>query len=421
MRMIFLGIRNLARSPKRTADVAILLALAFVALIFLTAMDNAGGAATEELLAKTHNVIEIRPRGQWGHVNMQGNSETLPESTPARASAVPGVTKTEKYLIAMYPTRTLFTSMVVGYEPGTEPRLESHGEVGAVQIVAGRDLTPDDAGKDVAIVGVMFAEEFGITRDNFRGRTITIDPEHSAGIVYASPGEPRALEVVGLFETGYVFGDNHLFTPMDTFKRIYTSAEGLTKVSVTVVGADNVAPVMDALKREFGATADVVAPRTSAEAQTEGMQRANLVSALLQALAFLVLVAIILFTMLTIVQQRATEIATLKAIGASTAAIARGLMTEAAAYTLTGAALAFVALAAAREKHGRLLFEKFFSFVYPSAAGVRLSDYFPMGDGQAAATAALLLVLAILIAILGSGLALWRIARLSPAEAMRRG
>jgi len=44
----------------------------------------------------------------------------------------------------------------------------THGEAGRVEIITGRDLTADDEGKDVALLGLAYAQKMGITLENFR-------------------------------------------------------------------------------------------------------------------------------------------------------------------------------------------------------------------------------------------------------------
>ncbi len=76
--------------------------------------------------------------------------------------------KVEPYLVAIEPVAGYYMTLHIGVRPGNARRLATHGEVGRVKIVAGRDLTAVDEGKDVALLGLAYARKMGLTLENFR-------------------------------------------------------------------------------------------------------------------------------------------------------------------------------------------------------------------------------------------------------------
>lgn len=83
------------------------------------------------------------------------------------------------------------------------------------------------------MVGRLYAQErLGIgTRDQaaLAGRTVSLSG--------------HALEVIGIYATGNDFGDNHVFVPLETFRRIYNPGDKLSKIRVTVDSVANVEAV----------------------------------------------------------------------------------------------------------------------------------------------------------------------------------
>jgi len=51
-------------------------------------------------------------------------------------------------------------SIVVSSVPGYEVRLATHGAIGTPRITLGRGLEPDDAGRNVALVGELYARNW---------------------------------------------------------------------------------------------------------------------------------------------------------------------------------------------------------------------------------------------------------------------
>jgi len=108
-------------------------------------------AATGEFLRTVASeylvLLEVRAAGATG---MGAGVEALPEAFFAKASAVPGVTRVEKYLL----TRTVdakrtpaSVSMIVGVEPGDTLRVAEHGELRRLRVLAGRVFSPEDRGE----------------------------------------------------------------------------------------------------------------------------------------------------------------------------------------------------------------------------------------------------------------------------------
>ena len=153
MTMLRIGVRNLWRSKLRLVLVAVLIGAPFFLLLVMQSIGDAVQRQTETLKQSVNNTVQLRARGSMGHVNMVGNEDILPQDALAKVRSVQHVARVEPYLLAMTPTEGHNFAMVIGVDPKDTRRLESHGEAGNPKILFGRDLSDEDRGKPIAIVG----------------------------------------------------------------------------------------------------------------------------------------------------------------------------------------------------------------------------------------------------------------------------
>ncbi|WP_018991689.1 ABC transporter permease [Aromatoleum toluclasticum] len=418
MTMVRIGIRNLWRSKLRLVLVAALIGTPFFLLLVMQSIGDAVQRQTEILKHNVNNTLQLRARGSMGHVNMVGNEDILPQDALAKVKGVEHVAKVEPYLLAMTPTEGHNFAMVVGVAPGDTRRLESHGEAGNPKILAGRDLTDADRGKPVAIVGQGVAKWAGIKPEALGRAALTLDLKHTHPVIFALDRAPVTFTVVGIYASGYVFGDMQLFTPLDTFREVYGVPEGISWLYVRADSADNLPAVERQLRAMLGDIADIISPTTVAEFQataTAAVQRLANGGTVLSAV---LMVLVVYFVMLLVVRERAREIGTLKAIGASDAGIVASFLTEAVLLCAVGAIA------------GALLFALWGGALAQLVFGLGVGPFLPAQYGSLAttlslaprfdpSTLAVLVVASVVAALGGSAWGIRQIIRLSPMEAMR--
>ena len=168
--------RNLWRAKGRTIWVLALTAPMFLSVLMMLAISSALDTQVRHLGRGTATLIQVRARAAFGHVNQAGGlNRLLPASAESRIAQMDHVVKVEPYLVAIEPIGGYYMTLHTGVRPGDARRLATHGEVGQVEIVAGRDLTSDDEGKDIALLGVAYARKMGITPKTFRpGETVFV-------------------------------------------------------------------------------------------------------------------------------------------------------------------------------------------------------------------------------------------------------
>lgn len=418
MSWLRIGARNLWRSKLRLAVVAALVGVPFFLLLVMNSIGDAVQRQTDVLKETVNNTLQLRARGAMGHINMVGNEDLLPQDALAKVQSVAHVAKAEPYLLAMTPTEGHNFAMVVGVEPGDVRRLESHGEAGNPKIIAGRDLTQDDRGKRVAIVGQGVAKWAGIRPEELGRATLTLDLKRTHPVIFALDRLPVTLTIVGIYASGYVFGDMQLFMPLDTFREVYGVREGISWLYVRATSADHLPAIERELRAMLGDVADIISPTTVAEFQTTTTRAVQRLSSAGIALAAALTVIVIFFVMLLVVRERAWEIGTFKALGASDSGIVTGFLIEAVLLCAIGALTAVALFALFGGLLARLVFgfgiAPFLPAHYTTLAGsLTLTPQF-------GATALGLLIGASLFAALaGSAWSIRQIVGLSPMEAIR--
>ncbi len=418
MIMLRIGFRNLVRSKLRLVLVAALIGVPFFLLFVMDSIGDAVQRQTDLLKENVNNTLQLRARGSMGHVNMVGNEDILPQDVLAKVKGVEHVAKTEPYLLAMTPTAGHNFAMVVGVDPNDTRRLESHGEAGNPRIIAGRDLTEEDRGKRVAIMGQGLAKWAGITAEDFGKATFTLDLRRTHPVIFALERPSVTLQIAGIYASGYVFGDMQLFMPFDTFRAVYGIPEGISWLYVRADSAEHLPVVERRIRALVGDVADIISPTTVAEFQTSATRAVQRLASGGMALAATLMVIVVFFVMLLVVRERAWEIGTFKALGAPNSGIVIGFLTEAVLMCAIGALT------------GALLFALWGGPLAQLIFGVGITPFLPAHYNTLASTLALtprfepatlgiLIAACLFAAIAGSAWSIRQIIRLSPMEALR--
>lgn len=326
------GCRNPFRNRFRTAVVVTLLAL----VIGLFAVLVQGALATREKLeglqAGVRTVIELREAGAFGTGGFGGDRPAGEQDfSVARLDeirAIPHarhIRKVEEYIHSpqIDPSVPNAYAMVIGLRPGSPMRAIGEVDYENARIVSGRAFGPADEGRDVAIVGRLYARErLGMAGSDGGGQRLRL--------------QGQALEVVGIYSTGNDFGDNHVFLPLETFRRVLKPGAKLSKIRVTVDTIDHVEAVTADLQRLKGVDAVTAAQQVATARATLASIAAS--AAYGSLLLFTLGAVLVVFIMALSTRERLREIGTLKAIGASNAEVVQQFLAEALTLTGLGAA-----------------------------------------------------------------------------------
>ena len=167
----------------------------------------------------------------------------------------------------------------------------------------------------------------------------TLDLTRTHPVIFALERPPATLKIVGIYASGYVFGDMQLFMPLDTFRNIYGVPTGISWRFVRAEAADHVPHVEQQLRTLLGEAADIIAPTNVAEFQQTTTRAVLRLAQGGIVLSAILMVIVVFFVMLLVVRERAWEIGTFKALGASNGGIVLSFLTEALALCAVGALL----------------------------------------------------------------------------------
>jgi putative ABC transport system permease protein len=389
------GFRNPFRTRVRTGVVVLLLAI----VIGLFAVMVQGASLTrqqlENLQASVRTVIELREAGAFGTGGFGGDrpvgADDFSIATLDQVRRIPNashIVRIDEYVHTpeIDATRPNAYAMIIGLRPGSPMRAIGEVDYENARIVSGRGLREEDADRDVAVVGRLYAQE----RLGINARNDAVLTGHAVNL------NGRTLEVVGIYGTGNDFGDNHVFLPLETFRRIYNPGNKLSKIRVTVDSVANVEAVAYDLRQLPGVDAVTASEQVSTAKTTLGsMAAATLYGSLLLFAIGGVLVA---FVMVLATNERVREIGTLKAIGASNWEIVKQFLAEVFALTLLAAV-------------GAVLVAAVFGFALRAALDL---------DLRLDRNTLLLIVLGgLALAAIGSCYPVFKGIRLSPVQAMK--
>lgn len=397
------GFRDVARNRVRAALVVGLVA---VAVWIFAAMSQAATATIQQaanLQARTATQIEVTPAG--APAGGGGGAAAFAEDVVTRIGRLPGVAGVSPVLRMQFQDNEARAQMgvVTGVVPeGTLSLAAMGGFTGTPEFVAGRDLSGGDAREPVAVVGEVFARQYGVGI----GERFQLPAR-----VFRSPGTQTApptleAEVVGIYRTGVVFGDNQVFLPLDAAQEMFDRPGEISSLSVTAASADVVPQVVEALTRALGDRADVIANEPAAERASSSLRAAAANSQLGAAVAAVVGAAVVAFTMAIVARERRTEIGVLKALGASNRDVSWQFVGEAAGIAVAGGLVGLALAAVSGGSVGR--------FLVTDVASTQ-------GLAPDAATLGWSLALALVFTAVGVMYPVRQAIRLSPADAIRPG
>jgi putative ABC transport system permease protein len=306
-----------------------------------------------------------------------------------------------------------FTPPVTVIGTTTPTSLSSTAGGGTFSLTSGAAFKGDST-ENVALVGKTLATKNNLTV----GSTFT--------------AYNATIKVVGIFDSGNDFSNNQVIMPLATLQKLSSQDGAVTAATVTVDSIDNVEAVATAVGKALGDTADVTNSSEQAESSIKPLE--NIQSITLYSLIGAVVAGavIILLTMIMIVRERRREIGVIKAIGASNINVMTQFASEAVTFTILGSIFGIILGVLAANPITKMLVNNSTSTASgPSVmsgpgggGGPRFAGRIGENITNVTASVGWDIILyglgvAILIAIIGSALASFFIAKVRPAEVMR--
>jgi ABC-type lipoprotein release transport system permease subunit len=418
--------RNIWRGKGRNALVIILTAPMFLSLLLMLTNARALNIQAERLSRGTATLIQVRAPRSFGHINQAGGlNKMLTAGVEQRIARIRHVVKVEPYLVAIEPIAGYYMTLHTGVRPNDARRLATHGEAGKVKIVAGRDLSEGDEGKDVALLGIAYARKMGIALENFiPGKSIFVKDalrDGEPGVVKKGTRTigGRPFRIVGLFTSGYAFGDNQMFLPYRTFQRHYGMKDRISKLFVRIDRAGNVAAAAREIRRTFPHL-NVGTREDGASFMSKALHTMRRITKIWIILSAVLAALVVLFAMLLATDERIRELGVLKALGGSASQLAGVVLGESVLLASFSAGLGMLVFALAGSSLGRGFFKATLGIYLPGQYGDSLWENMTVGYSLSVPMIVSLMIAAAAAGFTGSLYSLWQVRRLSPIVAAGR-
>lgn len=469
MNTLTLGLRNAFRNTVRTVSLMIILGISIGLCLVMLIAHQAVAQKIRDIKASVGNTITVTPAG-FSDFSQANNTLTTAELDGVKT--LPHVASVTESLTDRLSTIGATDSFPFGRGGGSSTAttslkspvtLDDNGKAGHLFIRGGGQLpagfslpvsilgTTDPAHMDGAALTLSSGAALDGTKD---GNTALISAamasKNNLKVGSTFTAYSTKLTVAGIVTSASKAGDGTIIVSLPALQRLTGQNGAVDNAVVTADSLDNLANVTSAIKQKLGSNADVTSAQDAADSTVGSLENVATISLLSLIGALIAGSVIILLTMIMIVRERRREIGILKAIGGSNARVVLQFMCEAVTLTLAGAVVGVLIGVAGGNPVTNMLVQGAASSSAPAATGMgRPAGIGRFGGGQGFAvrptTGGFLqrngnslansvhnisanigwnvlvygLGAAVVIALIGSALAGWMIARIKPYEVMR--
>lgn len=436
MNVVTRGMRSALRSPLRSGAIIAMLAISTGLILAMLVARTSVNTKIEEVKASVATQITVNAAGMQGGL---GGGDPLTSEQVDKIKNTDHVVDVTSTLTAQLEEGT--TSLTSALE-GAKLMLRSPDGSSTTRkapIAATGNTTPEKTiPSDKITSGAMIS---GSNSDNVAlvGSGLAEKNNLSVGDTFTI--KDTTLTVKGIYSTGNRFQDSNLILPLSALQNAVDQAGEVSNVVATVDSSDNVNSTVDALKESLGEAADIT---SQAETTVEplksiaGLATAGVIAATIAG------TAIVLLAMVMIVRERRREIGIIKAIGGSNRSIITQFITEGLTLTVIGGVIGLgIGIATSGPMTQSLVSNQSQSTAQQgsrtgtssSSGGARGPMMMQGGPGMTNSqlgasltsvtssitpqTFIMSSAIVILIAIIGSAVPAWAIARIRPAEVLR--
>lgn len=448
MNVVTRGIRNAFRNSVRTISIVIILGLSVGLALSMLVARQAVSQKIQTVQSSVGNTVSISPAGTRG---FEGGGDALTETQVAAVQKLAHVTGIQESLQDRVNSETTNLQSAVDLgslgkrfaENGPQVnvhRIDSDGNAGTsftppvtiLGTTSPTDLSKTQGGGSFSLKS---GTAFGSTSSEnvaLIGTSLATKNNLNVGSTFTAYN--TTITVTGIFDAGNTFSNNQVIMPLATLQKLSNQTGAITNAVVNVDSVANVASVTSAVKNALGDKADVTNDAERAKDTIAPLQNIQTISTYSLIGAVIAGAVIILLTMIMIVRERRREIGVIKAIGASNAHVMTQFMVEAITLTGLGAIIGIAIGFIAGNPITKLLVNNTTNTTATMGAPGGAGPIHTMRGGPFAGLHNSVtnihavvgwdiilygLAVAIIIAIVGSGLASFFIAKIRPAEVMR--
>lgn len=342
--------RNALRSPVRSGAIIIMLAISMGLILAMLVARTSINAKIDAVKATTATQITINPAGISGGFGGGNPLTTTQVKTITDTAHVTSVLSTLTDQLGSTDTN-LTSSLTLGSFGQRQLRFESDGGTGSSESFGGTANTNRPAPTPHITVTGSSNPSSAVTGETITSGT-TIDGSSSndvalvgtnlaqknnlkVGSTFTAYG--KTMTVSGIYSSGNTFQDSGLIMPLATVQTLSDQAGAVSNVVATADSSDNVTSVVTSLKNSLGSAADVTSQEAEAASSLQPLE--SIASLALAGVigAAIAGAVIILLSMIMIVRERRREIGVIKAIGGTNVKVIVQFITEALTLTIIGA------------------------------------------------------------------------------------
>lgn len=446
------GIKNALRSPVRSGAIIVMLAISIALIMAMLVARTSVNQKISEVKANNATGITINAAGFMGGI---GGGDPLTADQVAKIAATPHIASVSSTLTDQLGSddTNLTPSLELGKIGERMQRFEAgKGDAPTGPIIiqgdsASGDRTPPKPRttvtgttnpNSVVTDGGTLKLASGQTIDGnssdlvaLVGKTLAEKNNLAVGSTFTAYG--KTFTVKGVFETGNKFQDSGVIVPLATLQAATSQTGAVTSVSAKVDSTDNVASTVSALKSALGDKADITSQQEQAASSIGSLESIASLATTGVIGATIAASVIILLTMTLVVRERKREIGVIKAIGGTNFKVVTQFMTEAMTLTIIGGIIGIAMgvvisgnITSSLVENNNAEPKAMQTAGGPSGGPVRMMGPARIDQNVRNITSTVTpeaFALAggslLLIAVLGSALPAWLIARVRPAEVLR--
>lgn len=358
------GIKNAFRNNIRTFSIMLILAISIaMSLIMLMALKSVQ-SKIDSVKSSIGNTISVSPAGMRG---FEGSGTLL---TNQNAKDIQSINHVSSVIETLNGRLTTIGSSSNSFGRDNEdgnaqtsltapdmqaPANENSDNGGRRMMANGQDVTGrSNFSMPITAIGIndlsnlsaLEASSFTISAGEkidasssdyiaMLGKDLAEKNNLSVGSTFTAYGQ--TISVKGIYDAGNTFANSRIILPLAAMQALSGQTDLINSLIVTTDSVDSLSAVQSAIKDKLGSdTVDVTTSEQSAESAITPLENIKTIS-LYSLIGSLVAGAVIIFlTMVMIVRERRREIGVLKAIGASNSTIMAQFTIESMVLTLFG-------------------------------------------------------------------------------------
>ncbi|MHB1865286.1 MAG: ABC transporter permease [Candidatus Saccharimonadales bacterium] len=370
MNAVVMGMRNAFRNLTRTVSLVVILGLAIGLCLIMLIAHQAVGQKINQVKSSVGNTITILPAG---YSNFSQVNNSLTASQLDKVKSLPHVINLLETLTGRLTTIGSANSLIQFNQSSASNNqtnlvspvtLNVNGGFGNGSgrnrlFINGGGSLPSNFSLPITIIGTNDPSQLNANTGNTAKLTSgkflngSLDSNDAMvsnsmasknnlkiGSTFSAYGQ--TLTVVGIFDTGTKAGNNAIIVSLPAEQRLTGQSGDVTNAIATVDSLDNLSSTTAAIKNILGSNADIESAQDQANNATQPLRDVQNVSLYSLVGAVIAGSIIILLSMVMIVRERRREIGILKAIGGSNWRIISQFMSEALTLTVLGAFIGLI-------------------------------------------------------------------------------